>query len=211
MSDDYVRNMLLKSHDVTGAVWVEDRIIEISRKKYGSFQAAILKEKLVDTQHVEPFLARPVAVIANFPKIGKWTGGAIERCEAHGKAWGQWGVLLRALGNEAPETTENPEISFNRRALIQHTRVRAVRFLYDHLLLVEHQNGRELRIALLYEYDLSGDDVRSAWDRLGPFDILLKTNPNGSLLNDAHYAAEALGAKVLGFGDMLSYLARGKF
>ncbi|WP_189342287.1 hypothetical protein, partial [Mesorhizobium sp. M2A.F.Ca.ET.067.02.1.1] len=153
----------------------------------------------------------PVAVIVNFLKIGKWTGEAIALCEAHGKAWGQWGVLLRALGNEYPETTENPEISFNRRALSQHSRVKDVSFLLDHVLLVEHENGRTFRVAMLYQYDLCGDDVRMAWDDLGPFDLLLKTNPNGSILIDARQVGEALGIKVFGIKDMLAYLGKGKF
>ncbi|RVC95254.1 MAG: hypothetical protein E5W15_06060 [Mesorhizobium sp.] len=109
-------------------------------------------------EHIQPLLDLPVAVIVNFLKIGKWTGEAIALCEAHGKAWGQWGVLLRALGNEYPETTENPEISFNRRALSQHSRVKDVSFLLDHVLLVEHENGRTFRVAMLYQYDLCRKD-----------------------------------------------------
>lgn len=211
MSDDFIKKIILEGHGVTDATWQSESIISISRKQYPPFQAAILREKLVTEKHIEPFLELPVAVIANFPKIGRWTGAAIELCEAYGKAWGQWSVLLRALGNETPETTVNPEISFNRRALSQHTRVEDVKFLFDHLLQVKHEKGNIFRIALLYEYDLCGDDVRRAWDNLGPFDLLLKTNPNGSILDDAEEVAESLAIKVFGMRDMLSYLAKGKF
>lgn len=64
---------------------------------------------------------------------------------------------------------------------------------------------------MLYQYDLCGDDVRMAWDDLGPFDLLLKTNPNGSILIDARQVGEALGIKVFGIKDMLAYLGKGKF
>ncbi|WP_190237921.1 MULTISPECIES: hypothetical protein [unclassified Mesorhizobium] len=53
--------------------------------------------------------------------------------------------------------------------------------------------------------------VRMAWDDLGPFDLLLKTNPNGSILIDARQVGEALGIKVFGIKDMLAYLGKGKF
>lgn len=211
MGDEFIRKIILEGQDVIDAMWISESIIEITRKQYPPFQAAILREKLVTEKHIEPFLHLPVAVIANFPKIGQWTGAAIERCEAHGKAWGQWSVLLRALGNETPETTSNPEISFNRRALSQHSRIEDVKFIFDHLLQVTHEKGNIFRVVLLYEYDLGGDDVRRAWDKLGPFDLLLKTNPNGSILVDAEDVARSLGIKVFEIRDMLSYFAKGKF
>lgn len=211
MSSDFIKQLLLQSPDVSAANWVSDCVIELSRKEHPPFKAAVIKERLVETIHIEPLLDPSVSVIANFPKTGMWSGSAIDFCEAHHTAWGQWGVLLRALGNEHPETTVNPEIAFSRRALSQHSRVRTVSFVFDHLLSVEHQNGKTLRVALLYEYDLCGNDVRAAWDRFGSFDILLKTNPNGSILADARDVADALGAKVFGIRDTLSYLAKGKF
>lgn len=211
MSNDFITQLLLQSPDIAGVIWLSDLVVEISRKKFPPFTAAVIKEKLVETKHVEPFVGSAVSVIANFPKIGMWRGAAIDLCEQHGKAWGQWGVLLRALGNENPETTVNPEIAFSRRALSQHSRVKSVGFIFDHLLNVEHSNGKQLRVGLLYEYDLTGDDVREAWDRLGSFDLLLKTNPNGSILADASDVAAGLGAKVFGIRDTLSYLAKGTF
>lgn len=211
MPDDFIHSLLLKHSEVTSLDWQSDNVVLITRKKHPPFQAAILKLRLVKAENVEPFLSGPVLVVANFPKVGKWTGSAIEQCEANGKAWGQWGVLLRAINSESPESTENPEIAFSRRALRQHSRVLEVSFEYDHLLLVHHENEKTLRIALLYEYDLTGDDVRGAWDNLGKFDILLKTNPNGSILTEAYEVAEGLGAKVFGIRDTLGYLARGKF
>ncbi len=211
MSDTFIKKIILEANGVSDAVWEADSIITISREKHSPFKAAILSEKLVTAEHVKPYLELSVAVIANFPKVGKWTGEAIELCQAHNKAWGQWSVLLRSLDNEFPETTVDPKIYFSHRALVQHTRVNSVRFLSDHLFLVEHENGKHLRIGLLYEYDLCGDDVRRARENLGPFDVLLKTDPNGQVLNDANQVAKSLGAKAFNIGDLFRYLARGKF
>ncbi|WP_419906884.1 hypothetical protein [Hoeflea sp.] len=211
MPDDFIQSLLLEHTQVESLDWPSDNVVWITRKGHPPFQAAILKLHLVSAEHVEPFLNGPVSVVANFPKVGKWTGPAIDKCEANGKAWGQWKILLRAINSESPETTENPEIAFSRRALRQHSRVQGVSFEFDHLLLVHHENGKALRVALLYEYDLTGDDVRCARDNLGEFDVLLKTNPNGSILSEAHEVAEALGAKVFGIRDTLGYLTRGDF
>jgi len=211
MGDNFILGLVLKGENVAEAKWQSENVLEITRENLPPFQAAIIKEKLVTIDHVQPFMGLPVSVIVNFPKVGRWSGDAIALCEEHGKAWGQWSVLLRSLRKEFPETTENNEISFNRRALSQHSRVSNVSFQLDHVLLVEHEIGKTLRVALLYQYDLCGDDVRSAWDDLGPFDLLLKTNPNGSILDDVSEVADALSIKVFGIKDTLAYLAKGKF
>ncbi|WP_169543957.1 hypothetical protein [Sneathiella aquimaris] len=211
MPDNFIQNLLLKHDEVTCIVWQSDNLVEIFRKNYPPFQAAILKQKIVTPEHVQPFLDTPVSVVVNFPKVGKWTGGAIELCEASWQAWGQWGVLLRAINNETPQSTENPEIAFSRKALGQHSRVKNISFEFDHLLLIEHDLGNTLKVALLYEYDLTGNDIRNTWEEFGAFDILLKTNPNGSILEDAYDVAETLGTKVFGIRDILSYLAKGNF
>jgi len=211
MPDDFIQKLLLGHTEVRSLNWLSDSIVSIERKKHPPFQAAILKLHLVDVEHVEPLLRSSISVVTNFPKIGKWTGLAIDQCEAKGWAWGQWRVLLRAINSESPETTENPEIAFSRRALRQHSCVQKVSFAFDHLLLVSHVNGKTLRVALLYDYDLTGEDVRGARDSLGNFDILLKTNPNGSILPEAYETARSLGAKVFGIRDTLGYLARGEF
>lgn len=211
MSDQFIHNLLLKHEEVAQIDWLSGQTVNIKRKNNSPFQAAILKQSLVKADHVLPFLTSQISVIVNFPKIGKWSGEAIDFCEANGKAWGQWSVLLRAINSESPETTRNPDIFFNRRALRQHSRVLNVSFELDHLLLVQHVNGTTLKVALLYEYDLTGNDVRTAWDNLGAFNLLLKTNPNGSILPEAREAANSLGAKVFDLGGTLAYLAKGVF
>mgnify|MGYP000492082362 CR=1 FL=1 len=209
--DSFIHDLLMRHDSVVSIEWESGGIVQIHRKSYPSFRAAILREIRVTPEHIEPYLDTSVSVISNFPKIGKWTGAAINLCETNSFAWGQWSLMMRAINNESPETTQNPEIAFNRRALAQHSRVLNVEFEFDHLLLVTHDRGVVLKVAMLYQYDLTGDDVRDAWDEFGKFDVLLKTNPNGSILDGAREVANSLGTKVFGIRDTLSYLARGKF
>lgn len=211
MPDHFIEGLLAEHSEVQGIDWITDNIVSIERRNQPPFKAAILKLPLVGPEDVEPYLTTDLSVIVNFPKIGKWTGSAIAACEEAGKAWGQWSLLLRAINAENPEATVNPQIAFSRRALRQHDRVLEVTFELDHLLLVRHENGTTLRVALVYEYDLTGNDVRTARDNLGQFDVLLKTNPNGSILAEAHDAATALCAKVFQIAELLRYLARGRF
>ncbi|NTE86114.1 hypothetical protein [Agrobacterium rubi] len=125
-----------------------------------------------------------------------WWADAIEFCEANAIAWGRYVMLLRASGADFLGESRNPQIQFPRRALLQHTRVKQVGFINDQLLTVRHDTGKVLRIALVYNYDLAPEDMRNARERLGEFDLILKNNPNGSILDGVTEAAESIGAEV---------------
>ena len=208
MNTELINKIFSESQDVQSFKWLSDNVIEVTRKEMGRFRAGILSKRVVTAEDVQSLLTQGVVVIVNFPKIGMWSGDAIDACEKRGIAWGRFGVLLRAFGMDDPQNSVDPEIAFSRRALSQHSRVESLSFIFDHLLRIRHESGKILRVALAYEYDLSGNDVRRARERLGQFDFLLKTNPNGSILKDAHSAAESIGAKVYAIGDLMRHLAK---
>jgi len=56
---------------------------------------------------------------------------------------------------------------------------------------------------LLNEYELSADHVRTAWDRYGTFNAILKTNPNGRITEAAIAAANSMGATIYMWGQLL--------
>ncbi|MGO6926130.1 hypothetical protein ACCS55_15945 [Rhizobium ruizarguesonis] len=204
----FVSKALKSSRDVSNHAWVTSEIVEIERAEKQAFRAAVISKKMVFLDHVEPFAESGVEVIVNFPKVGMWRADAIEYCEASGIAWGRYGVLLRALDADFPGESRDPQIQFPRRALLQHTRVKQVGFINDQLLTVRHDTGKVIRIALVYDYDLAPEDIRNARERVGEFDLVLKNNPNGSILDGVAEAAESMGAAVFEIKDLLKYLGR---
>ncbi|MCJ2130320.1 hypothetical protein [Methylobacterium sp. E-045] len=209
MSDHLLNKILSESQDIKDFSWRSKEVVSIKRNEKSDFNAVVFKKNQITFEDVEPFIVNNnISIVVKFPKVGSWRGDAIEACESHNIAWGRFGVLLRALSMDDPENSDDPEIAFSRRALSQHTRVRKVSFESDHLLKVHHDTGKIIRVALVYEYDLSANDVRNAVTRLGKFDALLKTNPNGSVLNDAYSSARSIGAEVYKIRDLMSYLAK---
>lgn len=82
-------------------------------------------------------------------------------------------------------------------------------FLFDKLFSVTLDNGKIILIAVVQAYDLMAEHLRDAYEKVGRFDVALKNNPNGRITPDATDAANAMGVRVLGFGDLLGFLARG--
>ncbi len=207
-TQEFVSKALTASGDVSDHTWVAPEIVEIERPEKQSFRAAVIAKKMVFVDHVKPLADQGVEVIVNFPKVGMWRADAIEFCEANGIAWGRYGVLLKALRADFPGESRDPQIQFPRRALSQHTRVKEVGFINDQLLTVRHDTGKVLRIALVYDYDLAPEDIRNARERLGEFDLVLKNNPNGSILDGVAEAADSIGAEVFEIAGILRYLGR---
>ena len=80
-------------------------------------------------------------------------------------------------------------------------------FVYDKLFSATLNNGKEVRIALVQAYELTAENLRDTHDKIGNFDVALKNNPNGRITPDAYDAAKSMSVKVLGFGDLLRFLA----
>ena len=53
---------------------------------------------------------------------------------------------------------------------------------------------------MLNEYELTADHIRTARDRYGSFDVVVNTNPNGSVTSAAAEAAKSMGVEILKWG-----------
>ena len=159
---------------------------------------------------ITPLFDSGVSVVTNIPSSGLWLGEAIYACEYHSIAWGRFGVLQSAIANlDDPSEHRDKQVYFAARGLQQHSRVVSFEFIFDKLFSVTLNNGKIFRIALIQAYDLTAEHLRDAHDKVGKFDVALKNNPNGRITPDARGAANAMGIKVFGYGDLLGFLAGG--
>lgn len=207
---DFINNSLAGHDGVKEYEWLTDDIILIKNYDYSSnFTAGILWEKLVEQHHVAPLVSQSVSFITNIPKIGLWSGAAIDHCEENHVAWGRFGALLSACGSEEdPRNHVDREIGFARTALEQHSSVASLEFIFHKLFKLNLRSGNSVRVALVNDYDITSTEVRSAKKWLGDFDVILKNNPNGQITDDADSAAESIGAMVLKIGDLMRHISK---
>ncbi|KIC35924.1 hypothetical protein [Leisingera sp. ANG-M7] len=210
MPNEFVDGNLRKIDEVADLTWVSDRLVTITRKTKPSFAAGVLETKEVSPKDVKELIKAGAAFICKVPKAGFWDGAAIDICEANGVAWGRLGALMSACSyDDDPSTHEDREVYFTARALRQHSRVSGFRFITDKLIELRLDNGKSIIVAVVQAYDITADELRSAWDRHGGFQIALKNNPNGGITQDAYGAAEALGVRVLWLRELMKFLGKG--
>lgn len=207
---DFINNALAGHDGVKEFEWLTDDIILIKDHGYtNNFMAGILWERLVEPHHVDPLVKNHVSFITNIPKVGLWSGAAINLCEANQVAWGRFGALLSACGSsDDPRNHVDKEIGFARTALEQHSCVVSLEFIFHKLFKLHLRGGNSIKVALVNAYDITSTEVRSAKEWLGDFDIILKNNPNGRITADANSAAESIGAKIMKIGDLMKHIAK---
>ena len=185
-------------------------MVEVERKERASFLLGVTSVRLVTYEIVGPFLLgnRRPRFVVNIPKEAVWTGGAIKPLQASSIAFGGMGDLQRAVRENDPGDYVFKEYAYVERRLQQHRLVTNIERLYDRVWRVRRGPGSTLDVAISNEYDLTADEVRTAYDRHAPFDILFHTNTMGRITTEAHAAAQELGIDLVTSGKLFERLGQ---
>jgi hypothetical protein len=196
--------------EVTSVQLLHPQVLHVTRKDEGPFIAATLASKAVDRPTVEGLadLGHKIDIYVNIPKEAIWTGDAIAAVAEKTAAFGGMSDLQRVITDSIPSRYVNPEFGFVERGLRQHTLVRGLRRLHDRKYTIQRIRHSDITIVLLNEYELSADHVRTARDRYGTLNAILKTNPNGRITEAAIAAANSMGASIYTWGQLLGRLNR---
>ena len=110
-----------------------------------------------------------VEIIANVPKESYWTGEALRLAHDNNIATGAYGDLLRVIGLQDVRAFQPKETEFVERGLRQHNRISSFERMHDRLYRVSRNGLPDLTVAMLNEYELTADHLRTARDRYGQF------------------------------------------
>lgn len=205
----WVAGNLREFQDVVDVNLTSDQTLCIKRRKYAPFVAGIVSAIRVEADTVRAVVSQPdVEIVANVPKESFWTGDAIRVASAHRIATGSYGDLLRAIGLEDVRSFVPKDIAFIERGLRQHDRIAGFERMHDRIYRVWRDRMPELVVAMLTEYELTGDHLRTARDRYGAFDLAVITDPNGRATETATEVAARLGAEVLNWAGFYGRLNR---
>ena len=147
-----------------------------------------------------------VEIIANVPRESYWTGGALSLAQDNNIATGSYGDLLRVIGVPNVRAFQPKETEFIERGLRQHSRISGFKRVHDRLYRISRNGLSDLTVAMLNEYELTADHLRTARDRYGKFAVAVITNPSGRATSSADDAAETMGVEILKWGPFFGRL-----
>lgn len=190
----------IESHEAVASVEViHSNGIRVVRKNSPIVIVGTISQERVTKDSIRPLLeALPNACfIATVSKSSVLEGSALRYAKGHGVALGGFGDLLRALNMSDMAAYINPKTQWIELALAQHTRVSSFERLDDYRYLIHRRDRDDVTVLFLDVYELSAAAVRSAFASYESFDVIVKTNPNGSVSEHAHAAAKAAGKRIV--------------
>jgi len=144
--------------------------------------------------------------ICGYRKNCLWEGEAIQYLTTNGIGWGNIGTLKDAIKNDYVNTASQRDYSFHYRLLTQTRTIKKIDREFDRLVKVSLMSGRNLRIAMLLEYEITADVIRTFWGAFGPVDIMLSVNPHARPTSKAIEAAKDLGCEVMEWSEIKALL-----
>lgn len=207
---EWVAGNLRNAEGVSKVEVLADQVLRVSRIKYDPFVAGIVSAKCVEVDTIRPLVNdKPgVEIITNVPKESYWTGEALRLAHDNNIATGCYGDLFRVIDLQDVRSFKPKEIEFVERCLRQHNRVSSFERVHDRLYRISRHGLPDLTVAMLNEYELTADHLRTARDRYGKFSVAVITNPNGRATNSAAEAAQTMGVQVLTFRAFLRRLSK---
>jgi|HubBroStandDraft_6_1064221.scaffolds.fasta_scaffold65437_4 hypothetical protein len=206
----WVAGNISKMHEVKEAEVISPHTIQITRKKYEPFVAAIISVPIVTPEILQPLLSADskIEIVANVPKESLWTGNAIEAIASQSVAFGGISDLMSAVSRKNIREYIRREYEFVERGLKQHHRVSELKREFDRVYVVLRPGFPPLRFVMLNEYELTADHVRTAKSQYGIFDTVLLNDPNGKPTSSALQVAENMGIEILKWREFLGRLNR---
>jgi hypothetical protein len=188
-----------------------DDFLVIHSKDDYTLRVAVLGVKdVIQVAHVQPLFAgatKPELVI-NVPSKTLWSGTAIEFVHSVPAAFGTMGDIARAAETKAAQLFRDKNMAFFINAMEQHSNVTAVSYVFDSVFRVDRRKGSPVTVAVIDAYNMGAEDVRNARNRVGHFDVVVKSSSYGSITGEAEAAADSMGAKALKFGELMQRLAK---
>jgi hypothetical protein len=176
-----------------------------------SFLVAVLGvQDVVQLSHVQPLFdtENKPQLVVNVPSNTLWSGSAIDFVHSVPAAFGTMGDIARAAATKAADSFRDKNMGFFINAMLQHTNVSSVSYLYDSAFRVNRWTGASLTVAVIDAYNMSAEDVRNAKTRVGHFDVVVKSSSYGSITGQAEAAAVSMGAQAPTFGDLMQRLSK---
>jgi hypothetical protein len=198
-----------KHEEIDSAIAIGDYLIEILTDDGKTVIVGVIdSENITDSDVDRVYIngpKKPNLVIAKSDAI--WSGSAIYYARQQNMGWGGMGQISSTFLTDDYSEIQRSEYKFVEDNLLRHSKVARLERVYDRVFKI-HRTGSlaPITIVLINSYELSGDEVRHAIKKYGSFDVVLKTNPNGSPTGNAYSAALEIGADILVWRELLGRL-----
>ena len=211
---------------ISSTAWVADKIkdltdvdkvdisgqhlLVVSRTLTPTFKAAVISKNVVEAADIQSLFEAydEIDIVVNVPSQARWSRGAVRLCLDAGIAFGGMSALTSAIDKHIKNVRTYPgkELDFVEGGLRQYSRVSEFIRDDERSYRVERRGLPAIRVVVLNDYELTGEQVRAARHRYGTFDAILMNNPNGEATKTAVQIGRELKIAILHWRQFLGWL-----
>jgi hypothetical protein len=205
---EWIARNLRGAAGVSNVELLSDQVLRVGRSSYAPFIAGIVSVQCVEAADIRALVESRfgVDIIVNIPKESYWTGEALVLAHGNRIATGSYGDLFRAIQVQDVRDLRPKETEFLERGLRQHQRISGFHQIHDRVYRISREGLPDITVAMLNEYELTADHLRTARDRYGRFAMAVITNPYGKATGSAEQVAHTMGVEILNWGPFLGQM-----
>lgn len=198
----------IDSHNINTIKQIEINFSEIIRKEGVSFNVFTISLDSIELSIVKEITDKysNLDIIVNIKKEYKINADALTFLHSKNISFGGFGDLQRYAGQKDNAITIDKEYDYISRGLRQHRQVKSFERLDNKRLLIHRYLLKDVTAMFINDYEVSIESVRSSIDMYQNFQIIVKTNPNGRITNEANNLAKSLNIEICNWGDFLGKL-----
>lgn len=198
----------IDSHNINTIKQIEINFSEIIRKEGLPFNVFTISLDSIELSLVKKITDKysNLEIIVNIKKEYKINADALTFLHSKNISFGGLGDLSRFAGQKDNAITIDKEYDYISRGLRQHRKVKSFERLDNKRLLIHRYLLKDVTAIFINDYEVSIESVRSSIDVYQNFQIIVKTNPNGRITNEANNLAKSLNIEICSWGDFLGKL-----
>ncbi|WP_332452494.1 hypothetical protein [Chryseobacterium aquaticum] len=211
-SDDWSKNFLIeKLKDFNSAkkiISIDQNLIEIERKKGINFHSFILSLEIVEHEKIEEICEKysDLNFIVNIKKQYNISAKTTKFLNDKNISFGSLRDFMRYCNERDNNILIDKEFSFVSRGLRQHDKVKNFERLDNRRIKVTRIGLPTIVVIMINDYDITAESIRFAVDLYGDFHVVVKTNPNGSITDQAIVVGDKLKIDICKWGIFLGKL-----
>lgn len=201
-------DVIVKHDAVSGASAQSNGHVRVKRKNLAPITVAPLETPRIDIAVVKSVLADciPTAIVLIRP-TSHYDWNAREMAEESGSTILTVKELYTFMQEPDPRPFVDGNVSYLRRLLETHIKVRSIEMICEASMLVKRRGGSSDMIAAIeYEYEFSEAAFVRALEHHPDAQVVINANPNGGATNAAHAHAESAEVPILGIAEVMGAL-----
>lgn len=207
-SAKFIKDKLSDFESVVEINIISENLAQLIRKEGIPFKAFTMSKEYISINEIKEICGANLDLnfIVNIKSQYSISGETLDYLSKKNVSFGGLGDLMRFCNKKDNIKLVDKEFEFVFRGLDQHDKVSDVERLDNRRLQISRFGLPDVIAIMINDYDITAESVRNARSFFGEFRVIIKTNPNGKITDEAATVGKLLNVDICKWGTLLGKL-----